>query len=313
MSAPSASTLLNRLTAKAKFRHMLILVKLAELGSMRRAAASVSMTQPAVSQLVLELENLLETQLFFRHARGVRPTEVTEELLPIARRTLQALEDGAERISSKLQRQSGIVRVSASPAAINGLVQEAITSFPHNHADVQIQIFEANNSDPLLAVSEDTADVILTREPHVVPKEWVFQSVMDDALIIVGGNKHPLRGEAAVSLETLGEQTWLMNRVGSVARNYLEELTLRNGWSNDKRCFVTMHIPDLTLRMLATGKYLTIIPRSVAQPWLVDGDVVQISPELSVSIPPLGAVFHGENTGSAALKFIAHLAAAKRP
>jgi len=311
MTAPSASTLLNRLTAKAKFRHMLVLVKLAELGSMRRAASAVSMTQPAVSQLVMELESLLETQLFFRHARGVRPTEVTKELLPIARRALQALEDGAERISSRLQRQSGIVRVSASPAAINGLVQGAITSFPQRYPDVQIQIVESHSSDPLLAVSEDTADVILTREPQVVPKEWVFRSFMEDALIIVGGAGHGLAGRAEISPEELGQQTWLTNRVGSVARDYLEDMTQRYGWDGDRRCFVTAHIPDLTLRMLISGLYLAIIPRSVAQPWLNDGTAVQICPELSTTLPPLGAVYHSENTGSAASKFIAHVLEAR--
>ena len=72
--------------------------------------------------------------------------------------------------------------MSASPAAINGLVQGAIT-FPQRYPDVQIQIVESHSSDPLLAVSEDTADVILTREPQVVPKEWVFRSFMEDALI----------------------------------------------------------------------------------------------------------------------------------
>ena len=45
---PSADTLLNRFTVKVKFRHMQVLVKLAEVGSMRRAAQAVNMTQPAI-------------------------------------------------------------------------------------------------------------------------------------------------------------------------------------------------------------------------------------------------------------------------
>lgn len=66
---PSANTLLNRFVVKAKFRHMQVLIKLAEVGSMRKTADAVNMTQPAISQLVQELEKLLETDLFFRHAK----------------------------------------------------------------------------------------------------------------------------------------------------------------------------------------------------------------------------------------------------
>ena len=134
----------------------------------------------------------------------------------------------------------------------------------------------------------------------------------DDALIIVRGRNHALAEQEAVPPEALGEQIWLTNRVGSVARVYLEELTQRYGWSEDNRCYITMHIPDLTLKMLVTGDYLAIIPHSVAQPCLDQGAAVQISPELSSPIPPLGAVYNGVNTGSATLKLIDHILQAER-
>ena len=78
----SANTLLNRFVVRSKFRHMQVLIKLAEIGSMRRTAEAVNMTQPAITQLVAELEKLLETKLFLRHAKGVEPT-VAEKALSL--------------------------------------------------------------------------------------------------------------------------------------------------------------------------------------------------------------------------------------
>jgi DNA-binding transcriptional LysR family regulator len=70
----SASALLNRLLARGKFRHLQVLLQLAELGSVQRTADAIGMTQSSVTQTLAYLENLLEVKLFERHARGVRPT-----------------------------------------------------------------------------------------------------------------------------------------------------------------------------------------------------------------------------------------------
>ena len=84
----SAKVLLNRLMAKARFRHFEVLVRLSELGSVKRTAESIGMTQPGVTQLLADLEDLLEVKLFHRHARGVMPTQACQDLLPMARQCL---------------------------------------------------------------------------------------------------------------------------------------------------------------------------------------------------------------------------------
>ena len=97
----NAQTLLTRLTTRARLRHMQALVMLDDLRSMSRAAMAMGMTQPAMTQLVSELEQLLETTLFLRHSRGVDPTPAAQDLLPVARRILTATEEGAERIANR--------------------------------------------------------------------------------------------------------------------------------------------------------------------------------------------------------------------
>jgi hypothetical protein len=49
---PSATALLNRLLVRGKLRHIQVLLKLAELGSIQRTAESIGTTQSAVTQLI---------------------------------------------------------------------------------------------------------------------------------------------------------------------------------------------------------------------------------------------------------------------
>ena len=60
--------------ARLKTRQLLLLVALAEEGNIHRAAQVLSMTQPAASKLLKDLEDVLEVPLFERLPRGMRPT-----------------------------------------------------------------------------------------------------------------------------------------------------------------------------------------------------------------------------------------------
>ncbi len=304
---PSADTLLNRFTVKAKFRHMQVLVKLVEIGSMRRAAEAVNMTQPAISQLVSELEKLLETELFFRHAKGVEPTEAARELLPVAHRILGALEDGAESVANRLQQQSGVVRVSASAAALGGMIQGTLDRFAMRYPGIQVHILQMNDADPLGGVVEQSADVVCTREPSVLPEGWVFERCADDELVAVCGSDHPFASRQSIATEELGRTKWLMNRVGSVARQRFEDMVSKHHWPLKSRCQMIMHIPELTREMLATGKYLAILPRSVALPWIASREAVELNTEVNAPLPPLGFLWSPDKAGPAISSFVAHL------
>ena len=286
---------------------MQVLVKLTELGSMRRAAQAVNMTQPAISQLVQELEKLLEADLFFRHAKGVEPTETTKELLPVAYRILRALEDGAERVVNRLHQQGGVVRISASPAALGGMIQGKLDSFAIKHPGIQVHVGQMSDTDPLAGIVEQTIDIVCTREPSVIPEGWKFESCVDDMLIAVCGKDHPLAYREMITTEDLGKSTWLLNRVGSVARDRFEEIALSSNWPPDNRCQMIMHIPNLTMEMLATGKYLAILPRSVAIPWLGSGSVRELHTDINAPLRPLGFLWTGDRAGTAASAFAAHL------
>ena len=304
---PSASTLLNRFVVKAKFRHMQVLVTLAEVGSMRRAAQAVNMTQPAISQLVQELEKLLETDLFFRHAKGVAPTDATKELLPIAQRILGAIGDGAESIANRLHQQGGVVRISASPAAMAAMIQDRLDGFATRYPDILVQIAQMSDQDPLSGIVEGKADIVCTREPNVVPKGWAFERCAEDGLIAVCGTSHRLAGRKDISGEELGQEKWLLNRVGSVARDRFEELAAKYNWPLSARCQVIMHIPELTIDMLGTGKYLAVVPRSVALPWLRSNRAAELTSEINAPLGPLGFLWMPERAGSATTAFVAHL------
>ncbi len=308
MPAPDANILMNRLLLKGKVRHMLVLVRLIELGSMRRTATALNMAQPAVTQIVAEMEALLETELFFRHARGVEPTEAAKDLLPVAHRILDALRDGAEAVANRLHNHGGLVRISSSPAALGGMLHGRLDDFARRYPDIQVVIVEASSTTPLHGISDGTADIICTREPEVIPEGWEFQRCVEDALVVFCGKTHPLAEVKHPTLAQLGTGKWLMNHVGSVARNRFEEVFVKAGWPQSVRCQIVMHIPKLTREMLESGRYLAILPRSVAASWLGEGSVCELKSDINTPLAPLGYLWRGKKAGTAVSVFARFLA-----
>ena len=76
-----------------QLRHLRYFVGIVDAGSFSRAAESIHVAQPALSQQIAELERELGVTLFVRSARGVQPTPAGKalynEALQILRRTEQ--------------------------------------------------------------------------------------------------------------------------------------------------------------------------------------------------------------------------------
>src|ERR1700742_2604812 len=85
-----------------QFRHLRYFVKIVEAGSFSRAATTIHVAQPALSQQIGELEEQLGLSLLHRSARGVRPTAAGEVLYREASSILRLMEQlpGVVRSSS---------------------------------------------------------------------------------------------------------------------------------------------------------------------------------------------------------------------
>jgi DNA-binding transcriptional LysR family regulator len=82
-----------------ELRQLAHFLAVAEAGHFTRAAARVHLTQSSLSSSVRALERELGSDLFVRSTRRVELTEAGRALLPAARRTVAAAEDGRDAVA----------------------------------------------------------------------------------------------------------------------------------------------------------------------------------------------------------------------
>ena len=103
----------HRIVSRLRFRHLALLVALREHGNLHRAAAAVHLAQPSATKLVRDLELVFGFPLFERLPRGMKPTELGEEVLAFARRTLVGLERFCQDLDNKRQGGFGQLVIGA--------------------------------------------------------------------------------------------------------------------------------------------------------------------------------------------------------
>jgi DNA-binding transcriptional LysR family regulator len=306
MQTPSA--LLNRLLARGKFRHLQVLLQIAELGSIQRAAEAVGLTQSSVTQTLAYLEALLEIRLFERHARGVRPTAAGADLLPVARRLLLGLAEGSEILAARQNRGQGSVRLIGSASAIHGLLLAALPPFCARFPAIQVQLAEAEGDDQLLAIARGEVDMAVCRRPAVIPEGWRFEPLLADRFVVLCPGDHPLARARRPGAKELSQQTWLALPAGLAARRRFDEMIA--AWPRMPRLHpvVTSSTP-MMWRLLQGERLFALLPLNLARPLLEAGRLARLRAGPETELAPIGLLRPQSGLGPGAALLCDFLAA----
>jgi DNA-binding transcriptional LysR family regulator len=302
-ASPSATVLFNRWQARGRLRHLQVLVKVGELRNLKRSAEALGLSQPAVSQLLADLEDLVELKLFERHARGVRITPAGSELLPLARHVLDTLAEGSETLTAMRHAGEGVVRMAAVTSAVTGLLAQVLPAFVRAHPGIQLQVRECDLDAWPLLLSRGEADAAACRAAEAPPAGFDFHPMVEDRFIVACGPRHPLAARRRVSWQRLAQETWLPPPVGSTARRVFDERMTQAG-IQPALCHVVTRALTLTSALLQADSLLTLLPLGAARTFVATGQLAVIEPVPALPFTPIGLMLPHEG-GSLALRTFA--------
>jgi DNA-binding transcriptional LysR family regulator len=260
-----------------------------------------------VTNLVNDLEQLLECTLFQRHARGMRMTEIGRELLPFVRRAMASLERGSEFIAFRRMNDHSIVRVGAIRGAICGLLVRALPTFCRLRPDVMIELHEGDVLQTASLILNKEVDLMLCRDPVVRPEGWGFSELMPDRLVVIAGPRHPLAAKRSLNFVDLLDEMWLLLHPANQARRVFDKLMEHHGYTPHYRKIESLS-SQLTLAMLQSERLAMLAPYTVFRQLIDLGQLVALDVIDLPTFQPIGVLSPSEEeTGEAALAFKAFL------
>ena len=135
---------------------LLIFVRVAESGSFRRAAESLGLTSPAVSNAVQRLEQRLNARLLHRSTRALTLTEEGSSLLPRVRPALETICEAETELREGGDRPRGRLRVTMADAFGRLIVAPLLPRFLQAFPDVTLNL---SVTDRLVDLVQEGIDV----------------------------------------------------------------------------------------------------------------------------------------------------------
>jgi DNA-binding transcriptional LysR family regulator len=256
-----------------------------EAGSMRAAARSVGVSQPALTKSVRQLENELGVQLLQRTTRGVLPTRSGLAFLTRARVVQAELRRAAEDLDDIKGERGGAVAFGVSPSAAVLLVPEALVRFRQKYPLAAVRVVEGILQGLLPLLRDETLDFAVGQKPPGKLDPAIRHRPLYRAQLVVAGRRgHPLR--AARSLRQLTEASWLMYTPRGQG-GVLERVFSAAGLPGP-RVIVHCESYAAALALLARTDTLgLVVPQLLAQPY-AHGFLQEIEIEEGLPALPVG-------------------------
>ncbi|AOF93221.1 LysR substrate-binding domain-containing protein [Sinorhizobium sp. RAC02] len=222
-------------------------------GSFSRAARTLHLTQPAISDQVRWLEEEYDAALFVRKRRQIELTPAGSRLLVATRRLFDAEGEALEVLQEERSLRAGMLRIAADSV---DHVLEVLTVFQSRFPGIQIKIVGGNSHsivEYLLAYDVDIGvlgDIVDER-----PFE-VFSLNVSPVVLFVA-QSHPLATRASLPLEALSAWPLVMREQGSRTRQMLETLAEAQGVA--LRCAVEAEGREAVRRIVAAGLGIGVV------------------------------------------------------
>jgi DNA-binding transcriptional LysR family regulator len=188
------------LRSNIKLRHLQLLVALDQFRHLGRTAEFLSVSQPAVSRMLTEVEGMLGLILFDRSVRGTVPTASGKSLVRFARGVLAGFERTRDEIAAEASGAAGRTRVGAMVVAVPVLLAEAVKLLKTRSAQATVLIEEGDLTHLLPKLRLGELDIFVGRlEPGYAAPDLVTEPLYNEPMVLVVKPDHPLVSKRNVS------------------------------------------------------------------------------------------------------------------
>ncbi len=189
----------------------------ADAGSVRVAAESLFVSQPAVSGAIASLERELGIALVARQGRGLRLTMAGTAFADDVRTSLGLLDYGCRRARSVEDPGRGTVRLVAVATATERLLLPVVARFREQNPEAGVTIQVGNRTTVWKSLRDHKADLVVAgRPPVAVPADTLARG--ENRLVLIGPASTTQRTNGNDAVHDPARETWLLREPGSGTR-----------------------------------------------------------------------------------------------
>jgi LysR family pca operon transcriptional activator len=289
-----------RIPSALKLRHLEVFVEVARKMSVTQAAQALGMSQPAVTRILRELEEVCEKPLVEKHGRGIRLSGYGELFCDHAARSLALARDGVALLRGMGETDGPRVAIGALPTVAADLVPDTLARLRQEGAPGRFQVTSGDNQYLIDLLRKGELDVVVGRMP--APRHMAgvtFDPLYRERVAVVVAQDHPLAGLEQLPASAMEDYPVLLPSEGSIIRPFVERLFLELGQPMPRFPIETVS-STFGRRFVLAHRAIWVISHGVVRPDLAAGNMVALPLDTGSTLGPVGLCSRSEHQLSAA-------------
>lgn len=245
-----------------KPRDLHVFMVVVEESSMAKAAERLAISRPVVSKTIAHLEHILGVRLLDRTPRGIEPTLFGQTLLKRGTAVFDELRQASEEIAFLTDPQAGELRIASTEVWAAGLVPAAIDQLTRRFPKLRIRLEQGTAQHQFNLLRERRCELVISRLLTATPDSDIeMQPLFYEPLVVVAGPQSEWARRRKLTLAELVEAPWILSPLEAEDGSPFAEAFRAAGLTMPA---ATIFSNSLHLRnnLLATGRYLTLVPGS---------------------------------------------------
>jgi DNA-binding transcriptional LysR family regulator len=243
-------------------------------GSMAKAAQHLGVSQPAVSEVIADLEHALGVKLLDRSAQGVEPTIFGDALLKRSIAVFDELKQSIRDIEFLSDATTGEVRIGSMEAPWFTLLPDVIRRFSQKYPRIQVHADLIDHSEVFLALRERRYDCVLMAiytgfQDKVAADDLTVEILYDDAQSVTAWAQSKWSRRRKIDLAELIDEPWVMAGPTSWGRSFTDKIFETAGLGPINPRIATTSIV-LRARLIVGSPYLGMFLTSALRRLIAD-------------------------------------------
>jgi len=237
-------------------------VAVVEMGSFSQAAVRCNITQPSLSQQIINLENELGRKLFNRLGRRITITEAGKLFYPRACSILSDVQQAKHALTDGYKAERSTLSVGIIPTLGAYLLYQTVSRFQEAYPDATLQIREDMTDQLISQLMNAELDVAFVSLP-IGNKQIVTEPLFEEPLYVAIPENYTLATVPTIDAETLrdipfirlSDQDCLSDQLDAFC--YVQKI-------NPQTIYQTSHLSTV-IELVRLGIGISLVPACSAQ------------------------------------------------
>ena len=285
-----------------KLDYYKVFCKVAECKSFSAAAKELYMTQPAVSQTIIQLENELETRLFTRMAKGVVLTIEGDMLYKHVYRGINMIKLGEENLRQVLNLVQGELRIGVGDSISKFFLLPYLEKFHTEFPGIKLKIVNRTTPEQCELLKKGEIDLAIGNLP-IKDTTLEVKEYFNIHDIFVGGSNYKKFSKNPIDLQTLLDLPLIFLEKKSNSRQYVEKYLQAQGIKINPEIELGSH--DLLLEFARINLGVSCVVKEFSKDYLESKGLYEIRLRQPIPRRTVGCCFlKGVPLSPAANQFI---------